>query len=276
MTLVAVLLPFAAALLTALFAPFSVWTWVLAALIGLSGALWLGSWAQAAMCEEVLSPSRLGVAQAYRVSWGKVVPFSWVCVLAFIFVMGGLCLLVLPGVYLGVCLLFAPFVCVAEGTRGMGALVKSVDYARGRWLSLFGRLILLGLAAYLPSLLPVVGPLASIVTAPFTFAGACVLYLGVRELPRAAPPWPTGKTRAFIAAAAIGFILPAWSAVRLASIAGPALSREIQYLSEHPLDPAAGQRLISILENGSTFDAADQAYQLLQSTRAFSAPAQSP
>ena len=276
MTLVCAFLPLAAALLWAFFASSSAWTWGLASLAALSGALWLASWAQAAMCEEILSPSRLGVARSYRDSWGKIVPFSWVCVLAFIFVMGGLFLLVVPGVYLGICLLFAPFVCVAEGAGGMDALVKSVDYARGRWLALFGRMILLGLLAYLPSLLPIVGSFLSMLTGPFTFAGASVLYLGVRGLPRATAPWPKGKTKALIAVSAIGFLLPVWSAARLVSAAGPALRREIQYLSEHPLDPAAGQRLVSILEGGSTLDAATQTYQLLQSSGAFSAPTRSP
>lgn len=267
-SLASVVVPFLGAMAWTLLRPASYAPWACASVLALSGVLWFASWAQVAMLEAVLSRGRrLGVAEAYRVTWGKIVGFSWVCILWFVVTVGGLFLLVLPGLYLAVALAFAPIIYAAEGAQGLDALVLSLERVRGRWLPVCGRLILVGTATSLPSAIPVVGPFTSVVTAPFALANVAVLYLALRELPPAAPrarPW---KAKVLLCAAVLGFSLPVWNTWRLLPTMKamiPAIRDAAADLARNPRDPATLEKLLSLLEGKLTPENVTVAFQLMQ------------
>ncbi len=71
-------------------------------------------------------------------SWKILFPMLWVTILQFIVVMGGLFLVILPGIYLGILLMFAPLEVLA-GERSFGALSASARLIKGRWWAVLGR-----------------------------------------------------------------------------------------------------------------------------------------
>lgn len=82
------------------------------------------------------------VGSTYRYAVGRFHSILWVTFLAGIASLGGLLLLIVPGVIFYVRLLFGPAVVVVEGTKGTSALGRSWRLARGRFWKLFGVLLL--------------------------------------------------------------------------------------------------------------------------------------
>lgn len=75
---------------------------------------------------------------AFKAAKGKVLSYLWVTILGALVTYGGFVLLIIPGIYIAVAVVFAYIVCVMEGDKGLGALVKSREYVRGRWWKVFG------------------------------------------------------------------------------------------------------------------------------------------
>jgi hypothetical protein len=270
LTLASVMLPLCAASLYWAFSSGpSPLCWFLAGLVGVSAALWLTSWAQAAMVEAALDVSGepVTVSRCYRASWPKVGAFSWVCVLFFCAAAGGLFLLVVPGVFVGVAWAFAPVVVVAEGVGGPKALARSFGYVRGRWLAVFLRLLLLGALTSAVSAIPVVGALAGAVAAPFVLLATVVLYEDLRRTAPSAPPAGDG----WLLACLLGLVAPAFIGVRSALAIRdnwPQLQARGRALMESPpIDADTAEKLTRILSSGLTADNVTAAAQLLDQAR---------
>ena len=255
LSLLSALLPFGAAWGLARGSQSAV-PWVVAGLISVSGVLWFASWMQVAMLEAIFDREDRGVLHHYRVSWAKVIPFSWVCILILVVVIGGGFWLFFPAVYLFIALFFAPVLVVADGIEGFAALEQSLDLVWGRWWGVSGRLLLAAIAASLPGLVPVLGGVLGAVTAPYALVCACLLYQGLRALPPRAPspPW---RNKAVLAAAGLGLVLPAILAVQgvralpqvLPQVL-PILKAEFSALTEAGADPAKAQQMLRLLEEG--------------------------
>ena len=99
------------------------------------------------------SDEKIGVIQAYRRGWHKILSYWWVSFLAGLLTAGGFLLFLVPGILFAVWFSLAFFILIAEDTGGMSALLKSREYIRGRWWSVLGRLVVIGLFSFFVSLL---------------------------------------------------------------------------------------------------------------------------
>lgn len=84
----------------------------------------------------VISSYRVGV----KLFWAAL----WINILAVIAVMGGIVLLIVPGVIIAVALMFTNYALVVEDSRGMQALRRSRFYVEGYWWAVVGRALLVG------------------------------------------------------------------------------------------------------------------------------------
>lgn len=240
--------------------------WAGATLLGLSASLWIAGWAQVAACEAVMA-EQPDFWSCYRRTWGRIAGFSWVCLLYFVVVLGGLFLFILPGLYLGVALIFAPLAHLEEGLGPWASLERSLDYARGRWLGLSLRVGLLGALAALPSLVPFFGFVLGALLSPLPLVALVLLYRSAKESPSS---HPTGwAARAGLALAAAGIAAPIAATVRIIPAARallPVLVRQKEALAS--MDPAQAQRLLQAIQEGkSTTETAVLAAQILQAAR---------
>lgn len=184
--------------------------WAAGATVALSAGLWLASWAQAALLEALLHPEA-GVEACCRDSWGKILPFSWVCLLYIVAVFGGFYAFVLPGLYLSVALAYAPVVCVAQGKGGLASLRESLRLVEGRWWATLGRLSAAAGVSAAPGFVPAAGPVLSMAFTPFSAAVVAVLYRHAGRTAHSAGPgfWP----RAALWAVPAGLLIASWMTV---------------------------------------------------------------
>lgn len=149
-------------------------------------------------------------------------PIIWMSILAFLAVVGGFFMLIVPGIILAVALTFRPFTLILENRRGLDGLVQSRDYVRGYWWAVFGRALLLGLCVWLVMIViysPFVillGKAAVIIYAALMFAiipfSTIYSYTMYRNLAALKPqiaerPSVGGKTFLMVSAI-VGFIAP--------------------------------------------------------------------
>jgi hypothetical protein len=87
----------------------------------------------------------VGVKESYKRAMPFFWPALWLGLLAFAITMGGFFMLVIPSIMLGVWLLFSNFALILEGKRGIRAMSRSREYARGYWWPIFGRYLLLSI-----------------------------------------------------------------------------------------------------------------------------------
>ncbi|MDP3794984.1 MAG: hypothetical protein Q8R13_03585 [bacterium] len=88
-----------------------------------------------------------GVTGAFERGASLIMPFLFIGILTFLAVTGGFMLFVIPGIILSLALSFAGYVLFSEGYRGLAALVRSWQYLRGYWWSVFWRYLVFGLIA---------------------------------------------------------------------------------------------------------------------------------
>lgn len=139
-------------------------------------------------------------------SWPMLLPYLLVAILVGLAVLGGLILLIVPGIIFALWFSFSTFTLVLEGKRGTEALKASKAMVSGRLGAIFGRFILLALSllgisivasivlAFLPATLRQIGgsALSSFVTSPLSLIFAYLLYKEVKAKGSvAAAPAPT-------------------------------------------------------------------------------------
>ncbi len=95
----------------------------------------------------------LTVMESYKQS----MPFFWrylgMSIILGVIIFLGFLLLIIPGIILSIWFAFSSFVLVAERTSIIDSLKKSREYVRGRWWAVFGRILLLGLAMLVISMI---------------------------------------------------------------------------------------------------------------------------
>ncbi len=97
------------------------------------------SWIQIAMLYLVSNPAKIDLKQAFSQTRNKILKFWWVTTLYSLIFMGGLTVLIIPGIILGLWLSLAPFILIFEEEGGLKALIKSREYARNRAWQIFTR-----------------------------------------------------------------------------------------------------------------------------------------
>ncbi|MCG2722474.1 MAG: hypothetical protein L6290_10750, partial [Thermodesulfovibrionales bacterium] len=77
---------------------------------------------------------------------------------------------------------FAQFILAREDVKGMDALLKSKEYVRDRWFDVFLRLFVIWIVSIVVSMVPLVGPILSILFMPFMMIFAYLIYQDLRTL----------------------------------------------------------------------------------------------
>lgn len=85
------------------------------------------------------------VVQSYKQGFYYLIPASIVGILVFLITVGGLFLLIIPGIYWAISYGFAHYVLFTEGKKGIEALRVSKSYVTGYWWGVAGRSLLFGI-----------------------------------------------------------------------------------------------------------------------------------
>ena len=107
----------------------------------------------------VAAGGRPSAGPSFVAGFEAFTPLFFAIVLAAVGIVLGLLLLIIPGIYLAVRWFFVPQAVVLEDARGPDALTRSSAVVQGFWWRTFGLVIMVNLAAALPTL---------VLAAPFT------------------------------------------------------------------------------------------------------------
>ncbi|MCD6550028.1 hypothetical protein J7K24_00595 [bacterium] len=112
-------------------------------------------WSQLALVYAIKDSSEgIGIIESYRRAAQKLFSFIWMSIISGFIILGGFFLLVIPGILFAIWFSLAVFVLVMEDLKGMDALLKSKEYIKGRFRSVFLRFLYIGCVSFL-FLLPV-------------------------------------------------------------------------------------------------------------------------
>jgi len=140
----------------------------------------IACWGMAAAVSAAVN-EKLGFNDAFAHAKGCWLSLAWVSTL-YSFIVGGASLLFLiPGILTGIWFFACAYLVVAEETRGMDALLKSKALVDGRFWPVTGRLFLVWLVGMVLGMIPVIGPIFSLLVAPFSMLYAVVLYRNLSE-----------------------------------------------------------------------------------------------
>jgi hypothetical protein len=84
---------------------------------------------------------------SYREAIDKFWSYLWIMVLLVAVIFAAYFLFIIPGIFIEYMLAFAVFIFFSEGKKGTDALVTSWKYVQGRWWAVFGRSLLIAIAA---------------------------------------------------------------------------------------------------------------------------------
>lgn len=200
------------------------------ALLVLAGVLCgglLGTWVFASFLHALLDEA-LPFGEAIRKGKSTLWSFSWVSVLSCLTITGGYLLAVVPGVIFTVWFAFASFVLVREKVTGTDALLKSREYVRGFGWGVALRLLLVTLVGGVVGVVPLAGPILSLLYFPYMMIFMSLLYRDLRR-DKGDVPYSCGTMDRlrWPAVGLAGFVVVP---VLLVSIGGMALLRNPQVL----------------------------------------------
>ncbi len=89
--------------------------------------------------------SKASIGVLYKKSFGWIWPLIYVQAYILLCTIGGLFLLIIPGIYASIVLIFSTYCLLSENSRGLLALHKSWYLVKGRWGAVFGRILALWL-----------------------------------------------------------------------------------------------------------------------------------
>lgn len=137
-------------------------------------------WGMAAALTAAVDES-LGFKDSFEYAKGVWLSLAWVSTL-YSFIVGGAALLFLiPGILTGIWFFACGYLVVAEKTRGMDALLKSKALVDGRFWPVLGRLVLVWLVGMVLGVIPLIGPVCSLLVAPFSMLYSVTLYRNLSE-----------------------------------------------------------------------------------------------
>lgn len=165
-------------------------------------------WAFAAFTFAVVDET-LGIREALGKSWQRVGSFMWLASLLGFIISGGFFLLVIPGIIFLVWFVFAQFILASEDERGMNAILKSKAYVKDRWFDIFLRLFVVWLVSAILGIVPLIGPILSLIFFPFTMIFICLVYRDLKAIKGEGFIYPhsSGDKFMWIGIGALGYIV---------------------------------------------------------------------
>ena len=88
---------------------------------------------------------KIGIKESFAKGWHRIISYWWLSVLSAFIVMGGLILLVIPGIIFAIWFSLALYILVAEDLKGMNALFRSKQLVSGKWWSVLWRILIITL-----------------------------------------------------------------------------------------------------------------------------------
>lgn len=178
-------------------------------------------WSQLALIYAIKDYSEnIGIIKSYRRAAEKLLSFLWMSIISAFIIIGGAFLLIVPGILFAIWFSLAVFILVGENLKGMDALLKSREYIRGRFRSVFSRLIYIGLISFLisspifffrfmdlPLLESVVKIIISLVVGPLSMIYYFLVYKNLRVLKKEFPFSPTLRQKLYYLIAGTAGIL---------------------------------------------------------------------
>ncbi len=117
-------------------------------------SFFINAWVQIALIYVVKDNGEdIGILEAYKRSWRKILSFWWVAMLTSFIMMGGAILFIIPGIIFAVWFSLSLFVLIVEDERGLNALLKSKQYVDAKWGGVAWRLIFIGIVFWLITVL---------------------------------------------------------------------------------------------------------------------------
>lgn len=160
--------------------------------------------------------------EAYRSALKKFWPYLWLSLLTGFTILGGLFMLIIPGLIFLIWFGFVLYIFVLDGEKGMNAMLKSKAYVNGYWWPIVGRGLLLILVVFLIALvfgslgalvslneawLQFTSDLVTLVIAPFSLIYFYLLYQNLKSLkPEVATQPAEGPRGFFIFSAIFGLV----------------------------------------------------------------------
>jgi len=115
---------------------------IIADLLLLLAIFLISLWGQVSLLYAIKdSEEKINIIEAYKRGKSKIFSYWWISILTGIIIAAGILLLIIPGIIFAVWFAFALFILVVEGLKGTKALRKSKEYVRGRWWSVFIRIV---------------------------------------------------------------------------------------------------------------------------------------
>ena len=175
-----------------------------------------GIWAQVSLlCAIKEREQDIGIKEAFRRGWHKIISYYWISILSTFLVLGGFLLFFIPGIILAIWFSLALYILIAEDKRGTNALFRSKQLVSGKWWTVFWRQILISLmvmgVGMIISFIPWGRNLAGLFTAPFIHIFGFLLYQDLKRFKKDPyfEPTKTVTKLKFILMAVIGYLLPA-------------------------------------------------------------------
>lgn len=167
----------------------------------------------------------LNIRAALEQGGVRVWAFAWVISLAGFIVTGGFFLFIIPGFLFSIWFCFAQFVLVAENEPGMRALLKSKAYVRGRFFDVLIRLLSIWGGSVLLGLIPVLGPILSLLFVPYSMIFTWLVFQDLRPVNgQVAFVCTSGEKAKWLLFGLLGFIIPLLVLFIALSILWPSLS----------------------------------------------------
>jgi hypothetical protein len=165
-------------------------------------------WALTAFAYAVTDET-LGIGDALKKGWHRAGAFFWLASLAGYIITGGFLLLIVPGIIFMVWFSFAQFVLVTEDERGMAALLKSKEYVKDRWFDVFLRLVVIWIVSGCVGMVPLIGPIVSLVFFPFVMIFIYLIYRDLKEIKGTGMDYPhsAGEKAKWLGAGSLGYVM---------------------------------------------------------------------
>jgi predicted Zn finger-like uncharacterized protein len=181
-------------------------------------------WGLAALTAAVVDED-LAIRPALERGWGLLWAYAWVISLAGFIVTGGFLLFIVPGILFSVWFFFAQYLLVAGNERGMDALLASKACVRGRFFAVLVRLLAAWVVSLVLGLVPVAGPLLSLLFVPFMLIYSWLLCEDLRRAAGGADfSRATGEKAKWLLLGLLGFIVVPLLALLLAGFLGATFS----------------------------------------------------
>jgi len=151
-------------------------------------------WSEIALIQILVKRDQgIGLKEAFLSVKSKIISAFWISILVGWAILGGILLFIIPGIIFSVWFVFSSFVLVSEGLSGTKALSKSKALVRGRWFSVFFKIIafiilIIGLSILMDmvketlNLPPVSENIFTWLLAPFSTAYYLLIYESLKKI----------------------------------------------------------------------------------------------